>query len=212
MSDAELKVLVQPTPNPQALKFIVSRPVKTDGKATFANKAEAAGVKLAEDLFDIPGISQLHFFDNFITVTFSDEFDPSQLEGAIESVLMTRMPIHDPNFATEKSKPKPRKSVSPEIDKIEEILDRTVRPGLQSDGGDIEVLDYTDHKLLVNYQGACGTCPSSAMGTLEAIRSILSYEFDPEIDVIIAPQASSFEPEPHYTGMHHEHVESGDNA
>jgi Fe-S cluster biogenesis protein NfuA len=131
-------------------------------------------------------------------VTFSDEFDPSQLETAIESVIMTRMLIHDPAFSLDAKKPKTRQSVSPEIDKIEEILYRTVRPGLQSDGGDIEVLDYTDHRLLVNYQGACGTCPSSAMGTLEAIRSILSYEFDPEIDVIIAPQPSS---EPSFGSM-----------
>lgn len=189
MSD-EIKVLVQATPNPQALKFIVNREIKTQGKATFVSKEQCQGVLLAEALFDIPGVSQLHFFENFITVTFSEEFDPTQLETTIEAVLLTRLPMHNPNFQTEKIKPKVRTHQSPELDKIEEILDRTIRPGLQSDGGDIEVVGFADHKLLVRYEGACGTCPSSAMGTLEAIRGILAYEFDPEIEVHIAPQVT----------------------
>ena len=182
----ELKVLVQATPNPQALKFILNKQVKTQGKATFTSKEECDDVLLAESLFGIPGVSQLHFFENFITVTFNEEFDPSQLETTVEAVLLTRMPMHNPDFATEKVKPKSRVNLTPELEKIEEILDRTIRPGLQSDGGDIEVLSYQDHQLLVKYEGACGTCPSSAMGTLEAIRGILAYEFDPEIEVQIA--------------------------
>ena len=72
---------------------------------------------------------------------------------------------------------------------IEEILDRRIRPGLQGDGGDLKVLSYNDNVLLVQYQGACGTCPSSTTGTLEAIRAILQDEYDPEIEVYIAPEA-----------------------
>ena len=77
-----------------------------------------------------------------------------------------------------------RQNLSPEQQKIEEILDRTIRPGLQGDGGDIEILKYEDKKVYVTYQGACGTCPSSTTGTLMAIESILKDEFDPAIEVI----------------------------
>ena len=48
-------------------------------------------------------------------------------------------------------------------------------------------MSYEDHVLVVKYQGACGTCPSSATGTLEAIKGILRDEYDPEIEVYIAP-------------------------
>lgn len=184
---SDVQVMVQPTPNPQALKFIVNRILKSEGKATFSSAQEAADVLLARELFTIPGVSQLHFYENFVTVTFNEEFDPSQLESSVEAVLMTRIAVHDPHFQSAQNRPRQRVSVSPDVDRIEEILDRTIRPGLQSDGGDIEVLGYESGRLIVRYQGACGTCPSSAMGTLEAIRSILAHEFNPEIDVIIAP-------------------------
>ena len=71
---------------------------------------------------------------------------------------------------------------------IEEILDRTISPGLQADGGDVQAISLEDDVLLVRYQGACGTCPSSTTGTLEAIKSILRNEYKPEIDVYIAPE------------------------
>ena len=77
-----------------------------------------------------------------------------------------------------------RQNLSPELQKIEEILDRTIRPGLQGDGGDIEIIKFEENKVYVMYQGACGTCPSSTTGTLMAIEGILKDEYDPAIEVI----------------------------
>jgi Fe-S cluster biogenesis protein NfuA len=184
----EIKVRVQTTPNPNALKFIVNRIVKTEGKATFVNRDQCQHVRLAAELFELPGVSQLHFFDNFITVTFTDEIDPERVEQQIEAVITSRVMAHDPNFAVlENEKPKIQRELTPQLEQIEEIFDRTIRPGLRADGGDIETLSLEGNILLVNYQGACGTCPSSAMGTLEAIRGILANEFNPDIEVYIAP-------------------------
>jgi Fe-S cluster biogenesis protein NfuA len=45
--------------------------------------------------------------------------------------------------------------------KIQEVLD-TLRPYLQADGGDVELVDVTSEGVVqVRLQGACGTCPSS---------------------------------------------------
>ena len=56
------------------------------------------------------------------------------------------------------------------------MLDRTIRPGLQADGGDVEVVSYKDDTISILYQGACGGCPSAMMGTLDAIQGILQQE------------------------------------
>ncbi|EKD26215.1 MAG: hypothetical protein ACD_79C01304G0004, partial [uncultured bacterium] len=37
--------------------------------------------------------------------------------------------------------------------------------------------------LKIKYQGACGCCPMSTMGTLMAIQNILKEQFDKDIDV-----------------------------
>ena len=65
-------------------------------------------------------------------------------------------------------------------------MDRTIRPALQMDGGDLQIIALDGNTLTVNYQGACGSCPSSSMGTLKAIEGILRDEFNPDLVVELA--------------------------
>jgi len=64
------------------------------------------------------------------------------------------------------------------------VLDERVRPGLAGDGGGLEILGLEDKRLLIRYQGACGSCPSSISGTMYAIEHMLKEEVDPEIEVV----------------------------
>ena len=181
----DIMIRVLPTPNPNALKFVVNRDVKAEGKATFTRPSEALGVRLAEDLFRVEGVRQLHFFENVITVTHSDEADVDTMRLEVQSVLHSRLPIHDAKFLTDEERRKvDRSHLSPELQQIEGILDNSVRTFLQGDGGDIEVVKLEGHKLDVRYQGACGSCPSSLQGTLEAIQGVLREQFDPELEVV----------------------------
>lgn len=181
----EVKVMIQPTPNPNAFKFIVNREVKARGNTTFNSKDECGSVELASKLFDVPGVVQLYLFDNVITVTLDPNVDMMQTEDQIMQIIKDNILAHNPNFAdqNEDLEKKRRENLSPELKQIEEILDRTIRPGLQGDGGDVEVLALDNNELTIRYQGACGSCPSSTMGTLMAIESILRDEFDPDISV-----------------------------
>jgi len=46
---------------------------------------------------------------------------------------------------------------------VEEVLNQ-VRPALQADGGDVELVDVTDDGVVsVRLTGACGSCPMSTM-------------------------------------------------
>jgi NFU1 iron-sulfur cluster scaffold homolog, mitochondrial len=181
----DISIRIQPTPNPNALKFLANRSVKTTGKATFAKPSDAFGIRLAEDLFRIEGVRQLHFFENVVTVTYADDSDSDTLQLEVKAVLQSRLPLHDAEFVTtEEKKTVDRSHLSAEIQKIEEILDKTVRMHLQGDGGDIEVVSFENHEVKVRYQGACGTCPSSTSATLDAIQGILQEQFDPAIQVI----------------------------
>lgn len=181
---SDVLIQVQETPNPSAWKFILNLPVLNEGKATFSSPAEAEGLKLAEDLFKIDGVKQVHLFQNVITISARFDVDAHDLQAAACSVIHTRMAQHNPDFGPKEQKAKKREALSPELQKIEEILDRTIRPGLQGDGGDLEVVRFEAPKLYVAYQGACGTCPSSTAGTLMAIEGILKEEFDSSIEVI----------------------------
>jgi Fe-S cluster biogenesis protein NfuA len=67
--------------------------------------------------------------------------------------------------------------------KINDILDEQVRPYLQGDGGDLYVVGLEGNRLMVHYQGACGSCPSSISGTLAGIENMLK-QIEPEMEVV----------------------------
>ena len=184
MSTNEVLIRVQGTPNPNAWKFVLDRPVLLDGKATFSSPEEATGNRLAQDLLGIDGVKQIHFFQNVITATHRIDCEPDLIQEQVISVIQTRLPVHDPKLGVVESKMARRADLPEDLQKIEEILDRTIRPGLQGDGGDIEVVKFEENKIYVHYEGACGTCPSSTSGTLMAIEGILRDEFRPDIEVI----------------------------
>ena len=59
----------QPTPNVNALKFVLNRRL-TEGKSqTFRTPQEAAASPLAAALLAIPGVVQVFLLNDFITVT-----------------------------------------------------------------------------------------------------------------------------------------------
>jgi Fe-S cluster biogenesis protein NfuA len=180
----EIKMMVQSTPNPNALKFVLNVPVKTEGKATYKNAESCKHNPMAAALFTVPNITEVYFYDNYVTVTQDGHVDWDQIEEQIKKVISEYALDHDPNFKVEEDK----KTISqissdPEVAKINAILDSTIRPGLQMDGGDLQVVSFDGTNLIVNYQGACGSCPSSTMGTLRAIESILRDQYNPEITV-----------------------------
>ncbi len=181
---SEVLIRVQATPNPNAWKFVLDRPVLNEGKATYSSIQEADNNILSKSLFQIDGVRQVHFFQNVITVTHQFDSDSEKVQQSVCSVIQTRMVMHNPNQTILDEKKLARQNLSPDLQKIEEILDRTIRPGLQGDGGDIEVLKFEENKVYVSYQGACGTCPSSTTGTLMAIEGILKDEFSPSVEVI----------------------------
>jgi len=180
----EIKTMIQSTPNPNALKFVLNVPVKNEGKVTYKNASQCEHNPMAKALFTVPNITEVYFFDNYITVTQDGNVDWDQIEEQIKKLVLEYAPTHNPDFEVEEDK-KAAAPVSddPEIAKINEILDNTIRPGLQMDGGDLHIVGFDGINLTVSYQGACGSCPSSTMGTLRAIESILRDQYNPEIVV-----------------------------
>ncbi|MCJ7611999.1 MAG: NifU family protein, partial [Candidatus Aminicenantes bacterium] len=47
-------------------------------------------------------------------------------------------------------------------EKIQQSLNK-IRPGLQADGGDVELVEVKDGVVKVKLTGACGGCPMSQM-------------------------------------------------
>jgi len=71
------------------------------------------------------------------------------------------------------------------IEKIHQALD-SIRPYLQTDGGDISFVEFTDDNIVkVKLLGACNSCPMSIqtlkLGVEKAIKNVV-----PEVKEVIA--------------------------
>jgi Fe-S cluster biogenesis protein NfuA len=64
-----------------------------------------------------------------------------------------------------------------QYDEVLEVLDK-LRPFLQRDGGDVELVDVEDGIVKLRLMGACGSCPSSTITLKAGIERALLEEVE----------------------------------
>lgn len=70
-------------------------------------------------------------------------------------------------------------------EKVKEVMDK-VRPQLQAEGGDVELVDVTDDGVVkVKLKGTCAGCPMSTMTLSMGIERTLKKEI-PEVEKVEA--------------------------
>ena len=172
---------IEPTPNPDALKFIVQKPILRSGVRSFRDFGSAVGDPLASAIFALGKVTSVFYMDRFVTVNKEPSAEWSDLIDsvceAIEDLKMEDEVGAKPAGLTDAD-------TDEKLRKINEVLDARIRPGLAGDGGGLEVISFDGTTLQISYHGACGSCPSSTTGTLRYIETMLQDEVDPEIRVI----------------------------
>jgi NFU1 iron-sulfur cluster scaffold homolog, mitochondrial len=173
---------IEYTPNPNARKFILKEPITNGTSRSYTSAAQAVDDDLALSLFSVGNVTSVFYMDRFITVN---------QDGTAEwDDLLRRLavPIREaPSVTAAVAAPAPTNYVRGEnelLDRINDLLDEKVRPGLAGDGGGLEIVSLEGKTLTISYQGACGSCPSSLSGTLYAIEHMLKDEVDSELEVI----------------------------
>jgi Fe-S cluster biogenesis protein NfuA len=68
------------------------------------------------------------------------------------------------------------------MEKVKAVLDK-IRPMLQADGGDVELINVEDGVVKVRLQGACAGCPMSQMTLKQGIERLLKQEI-PEVQSV----------------------------
>ncbi|MGO4540929.1 NifU family protein [Paenibacillus sp. 2TAB19] len=68
-------------------------------------------------------------------------------------------------------------------DEVLDVLDK-LRPFLQRDGGDVELVDVEDGIIKLRLMGACGSCPSSTITLKAGIERALLEEVEGVVEVV----------------------------
>lgn len=172
---------IEPTPNPDALKFIVQQPILKSGVRSFRDFGSAVGDPLASAIFALGKVTSVFYMDRFVTVNKEPTAEWSDLIDAVceavEDLKMEDEVGGKPGGPTDLD-------ADEKLRKINEVLDARIRPGLAGDGGGLEVIAFDGTTLQISYHGACGSCPSSTTGTLRFIETLLQDQVDPSIEVV----------------------------
>ena len=69
---------------------------------------------------------------------------------------------------------------------LEKVINTSIKPNIQMDGGDIELVSCTNKIVKVFLKGACSGCPSSQMTLKQGIETLLKDKFPNEVSEVIA--------------------------
>lgn len=184
---------IQPTPNPNAFKFLVDQPLAKGGQTLAYSKPEQArNDVLAQGMFAIPGVDTLFFCDNFVTVSMTPQADWRGVAEQVTRLLESHIADAEPQVTAVADAPADPLATLPKggdpelMSRINTLLDDRVRPALAGDGGGLQILGLEGKTLMIRYQGACGSCPSSTAGTLMAIQRLLQSEIDEDLVVAMS--------------------------
>lgn len=178
------------TPNPSALKFVVSR-MLTKNAVEYKNIDQTASSPLAKELFKFPYVKEVFIDENYISVTKYDINDWQEITLEVRTFIKQFIEnggtVLDENLIEVATKNDVTKDEA--FDKLDvtsqqiiNILEEYVKPAVAADGGNIAFDSYNeaDKVVKVILQGACSGCPSSTFTLKSGIENMLKSMLNDE--------------------------------
>ena len=171
------------TPNPSALKFVVSR-MLTKNAVEFKNIDETKASPLAQELFKFAFVKEVFIDENYISVTKFDIYDWNEITLELRTFIkhfienggtvLDEIAIAN-DVKIEKQKIANFDNLDTTSQQIINILEEYVKPAVAADGGNIlfDSYDPETNRVKVIMQGACNGCPSSTFTLKSGIENML---------------------------------------
>lgn len=113
--------------------------------------------------------------------------------GACGSCLDRIQEILDEMWATDGTESEAKKeddfaglSIVKKILRVQEVIDKEIRPALERDGGSIELIDLKDNQVHVKLKGICASCPNASLTLKKLVEAKLREFVSPELEVVEA--------------------------
>ena len=178
-----ITVYGETTPNPAALKFVVSR-MLTKTPVVYKNIDQTSSSPLAQELFKFPYVKEVFIDENYVSVTKYEINDWQEITLELRTFIKQFIEnggtvidesLLDIALKDEKVKDANFDSLDETSQKIINILEEYVKPAVAADGGNIVFDSYDDQTdtVKVMMQGACNGCPSSTFTLKSGIENML---------------------------------------
>jgi NFU1 iron-sulfur cluster scaffold homolog, mitochondrial len=170
-------IQIEPTPNPESLKFISEKTISAIGTEEFQkSKINETSNSFVKELLEFNGVELILLSKNFLSVKKTKDVTWDELKPMVISLLNDYFEKHDePILQDNKIQPKKASKNDETVDKIIEVLDTKVRPAVARDGGDIKFKSFENGVVKVELQGSCSGCPSSLMTLKQGVQNLLKH-------------------------------------
>jgi len=123
--------------------------------------------------------------------TVEDITNYTKAGGGCGACLQDIQDILDGVWNAKKPAEKPRENEAPKklttiqkIKLIEETIEKEIRPSLNQDGGDIELIDIDGNRVIVKLRGMCAHCPSSSFTIKSFVETRLREFVSKDLEVV----------------------------
>lgn len=189
-------IQVEPTPNPDALKFLPNQRILPENINTpfieYLNPRSTISPPypspLAAQLMNVDGVKAIFFGADFITVTKEEDANWAHVKPEIFALTTEAITGGQSIVNVPEKKEGAEAGAEAEADSlaydenddevvgmIKELLETRIRPAIQEDGGDIEFRGFEDGNVLLKLRGACRTCDSSTVTLKNGIEGMLMH-------------------------------------
>ena len=180
-------IYTESTPNPAVMKFVSNKILTEHSKECF-QLDDTNGWPLLTNIFSFPFVKEIFINNNYISIKKHDNIDwfdiSNQIRIFIQDQLNKNITVCLLDSSLKKSNTNLKKSKL--MLEIEELIKVNIRPSIQMDGGDVELVSFKNGVVKLFLKGACSGCPSSQMTLKNGIEVLLKDKFSDRIKEVIA--------------------------
>ncbi len=182
-------IQTEKTPNPETLKFIPGEDVLGEISSVYYKDIDSAkDSPLAQNLFNISGVTNVYLASDFLTVTLKGrkwENTKTEVLTTIVNHYVSGLPIIKEVKGLNNQKVD---NLDDDVSiKINNIIEEKVRPAVARDGGDIIFNKFEDGVVYISMRGSCDGCPASQMTLKNGVENLLKH-YVPEVNSVVPLQ------------------------
>ena len=141
--------------DPDIIKFLPGEKVLEGEVVTFSDPTSATRSPLASRLFDVEGVSEVVFGDEFIQIRKDQSGNWQLMKPEILGAIMEHYVAGLPMISDEAEVAEDFDEVDADIvQEIKDLLETRVRPAITEGGGNIKFRGYRDGKVIVELLGS----------------------------------------------------------
>lgn len=184
-----LEIYLESTPNPESQKFVTNKHLLPNFVLDFKNKEAVKDSELAEELFKIPFVSAVFISNNFVTITKKPEYEwyeiSPEIKETLKNFIQSGRPVAAESVMKMGEAPAQDNALENTESKIKDLLDKYVKPAVESDGGHIAFKSFENGIVSLSMQGSCSGCPSASATLKGGIEGLLK-RMVPEVLEVVA--------------------------